>query len=275
MFFKVNENPRTSIREIKSNLELPYYQIQRVLKEEKMKPFKIHITYTLRLRDSLRRLQFCHWLAEQDDNFLGNVIWTDECSFTNLGLFNRHNEHYWARENPHINYEARPQHRFGINIWVGLWRDRVVGPFIFNETLNAERYLNFLNTNVLNYLEDVPLIQLRDIWWQQDGAPAHNERRVVNRLNEIFPNHWIGTNGPVSWPARSPDLNPLDFFLWGYVKNSVYKNHYNNVEELRIAVLRALHGIPRRTIQRVLINGVKKRCRLCIAEDGNIFEHRL
>ena len=25
----------------------------------------------------------------------------------------------------------------------------------------------------------------------------------------------------VDWPARSPDLNPLDFCMWGYLKSKV------------------------------------------------------
>ncbi|PNF27274.1 hypothetical protein B7P43_G05160, partial [Cryptotermes secundus] len=33
--------------------------------------------------------------------------------------------------------------------------------------------------------------------------------------------YMIGRGGPVTWSPRSPDLTPLDYFLWGYVKNSV------------------------------------------------------
>ncbi|KAJ4429330.1 hypothetical protein ANN_26334 [Periplaneta americana] len=34
---------------------------------------------------------------------------------------------------------------------------------------------------------------------------------------------WIGRGGPVAWPAQSPDLTPLDFFLWGCMKEKVYQ----------------------------------------------------
>jgi len=33
---------------------------------------------------------------------------------------------------------------------------------------------------------------------------------------------WIGRGGPIPWPPRSPDLNSLDFFFWGYLKETVY-----------------------------------------------------
>ena len=86
-------------------MELSYYQVFNVLKDEKFKPYKIHITQTLRQGDEVRRFEFCQWLMnqiERTDDFLKNIVWTDECTFTNLGLFNRHNEHYWAQENPRI-----------------------------------------------------------------------------------------------------------------------------------------------------------------------------
>ena len=32
----------------------------------------------------------------------------------------------------------------------------------------------------------------------------------------------IGRGEPIPWPPRSPDLNPLDFYLWGHLKALVY-----------------------------------------------------
>jgi hypothetical protein len=40
-------------------------------------------------------------------------------------------------------------------------------------------------------------------------------------LDKNFPNRWIGRAGPISWPARSPNITPCDFCLWGYVKACV------------------------------------------------------
>jgi hypothetical protein len=33
---------------------------------------------------------------------------------------------------------------------------------------------------------------------------------------------WIGRGGMISWPPRSPDLTPLDFSVWGNVKDQVF-----------------------------------------------------
>ena len=39
----------------------------------------------------------------------------------------------------------------------------------------------------------------------------------------FFNSHWIGGTGPVNWLARLPDLTSPDVFLWGYVKDKLYK----------------------------------------------------
>ncbi|CAB0036793.1 unnamed protein product, partial [Trichogramma brassicae] len=53
---------------------------------------------------------------------------------------------------------------------------------------------------------------------KQDGAAAHYGRNVRNFLDGEFFDRWIGRRGTIEWPARSPDLTPLDFFLWWYLK---------------------------------------------------------
>ena len=59
----------------------------------------------------------------------------------------------------------------------------------------------------------------------QDGAPPHFNCFVTDVLNARFPDAWIG---PIPWPLRSPDLSPLDFFLWGgYIKNIVCAEKIN------------------------------------------------
>jgi hypothetical protein len=53
-----------------------------------------------------------------------------------------------------------------------------------------------------------------------------------NRTSTQFPDRWLGRGSPVSWPARSPDLNPLDFFLWGHLKEIFYRDPPSDMEDL-------------------------------------------
>jgi hypothetical protein len=79
----------------------------------------------------------------------------------------------------------------------------------------------------------MPLAVLNRIVFHQDGATPHNARIHVAFLNDNFGARWMGTYGPIRWPARSPDLNPLDFFLWGYIRDNVYLTPPGTREELR------------------------------------------
>jgi len=44
----------------------------------------------------------------------------------------------------------------------------------------------------------------------------------------MFSNRWIGHSEPVNWPARSPDLTILDYFLWDYIKDISNQNDYDS-----------------------------------------------
>ena len=48
-----------------------------------------------------------------------------------------------------------------------------------------------------------------------------------------FPGKKIGRGGPITWPARCPDVTPIDFFFWGYVKDCVFRNPLKNIEDLK------------------------------------------
>ncbi|GFG38762.1 hypothetical protein Cfor_08612, partial [Coptotermes formosanus] len=56
---------------------------------------------------------------------------------------------------------------------------------------------------------------------QQDGAPPHYHRHVRKCLITHFLGQCLCRAAPIPWPPRSPDLTPLDFFLWGFVKDRV------------------------------------------------------
>jgi len=63
--------------------------------------------------------------------------------------------------------------------------------------------------------------------YQHDGVPPHFSQIVRQYLNHKFPNQWIGRGGAQNWPPQSPDLNPLDYHVWGYMKAMVYAHMVN------------------------------------------------
>ena len=84
----------------------------------------------------------------------------------------------------------------------------------------------------------------------------------------------MGRYGPIRWPARSPDLNPLDFFLWGYCKEIIYRQPPENIEELNDKLHHAIFLIEDEVMEKIGEN-LLKRMRACITMNGGHFEHLL
>jgi len=64
------------------------------------------------------------------------------------------------------------------------------------------------------------------------------------------------------WPANTPDLNPLDFNLWGFVKHEVFAANPQSIEETKEMVRNILAAIPQATLQRTIGN-FERRLDLC------------
>ncbi|KAJ8922531.1 hypothetical protein NQ315_007561 [Exocentrus adspersus] len=93
---------------------------QRILKKYKFHPYKIQLVQELNEDDFDRRLQFCEIVSERainNENFLFNVCFSDECTFFLNGEINRHNCRYWADTNPRIFHEVHTQHPQKLNVW--------------------------------------------------------------------------------------------------------------------------------------------------------------
>ena len=73
------------------------------------------------------------------------------------------------------------------------------------------------------------------------------------------------------WPARSPDLNPLDFFLWGYLKSKVYSPLPNNLDELETNIRREVGNLQPNVIRNAILD-IKKRAQMCINARGGHFK---
>jgi len=96
---------------------------------------------------------------------------------------------------------------------------------------------------------------------------------VRNYLDVVFNDRWIGQRGYIEWPARSSDLNLLDYFLWAYLKDRVYKTKPQNLQ-LRQRILDKCAIIP----AEYFVNAIRSfynRLGYCQEVNGEQFEHLL
>jgi hypothetical protein len=84
------------------------------------------------------------------------------------------------------------------------------------------------------------------MYFQHDRAPPHFSRVVIQHLNNTFLGRWIGSGGQHNSPPRSPDLSPIDYGLWGWIKSQVYEIKVNTQTELLARILDAAACIKER-----------------------------
>lgn len=254
---------------------MPHSTVWRILKKENLYPYHSQKVQNLLPGDSELRLNFCKWLQENRHQ-VSSILFTDEASFTRDGVNNMRNKHNWDYENPHATVESCFQHRFSINVWCGIIDNHLVGPFIFEGRLTGNEYLMFLQNNLPELLENLPLITRQQLIFQQDGAPIHFARGVRNYLNATFGNNWIGREGPINWPPRSPDLTPMDYYVWGHMKSIVYAEKVTTKNELMERILNAFEILKNNpdTVKRAT-QGILRRADICVHSQGGHFEQLL
>ena len=214
----IQNRPKISVSVGALELGISQSSFYRTIKELGFRPFKPSAAIDLSDDDLDRRQEFCESMIDRiqaEPGILDKIIWSDESEFKLNGTINRHNCRYWASTNPH-ELLPRSQYADGVMVWCGITPSGIIGPYFFEGNVTGTSYLSMLEEYVW------PQVKHKGMYFQQDGAPAHYSLKVREWLDKKFPNRWIGRRGPIEWPARSPDLTPPDFFLWGYLKNIIY-----------------------------------------------------
>lgn len=271
-------NPNASTREAAQEFQIGNRSIWKILKKHKYRPYKYSLTQNLHQDDNIRRIQFCEWFiikSQDDPDIYRKIIWSDESKFTKNGLFNRHNVHYWTDENLNVNRSRNHQVYWSFNMWCGIKDNIIIGPVFYRQNLDSDLYLNIIETDLTLFIDNLPLNQYRETYFQQDGAPAHNTQRVSLALYQLFDDRWIGNNGPILWPARSPDLTPLDFFFWGYLKNKVFSVPPTTEDECKNNIRQAIRDLNAQSIRCATSSELRRRIELCLQNQGGVFEHKL
>ena len=271
ILLELEENPKTSTTQLALNSQISQKSVRNILGEEKFKPYKITYLHELQEDDPDRRAHFAETIMEKinnNPNFHQKILFSDEATFCLNGQVNRHNCRFWSRDNPRWMSELHTQYPEKVNVWAGILGNHIIGPFFIDGNLTGQKYLDLLRQRIIPEIRNLNE-NIDDIWYQHDGAPAHFSRGVIEFLNIRFPERWIGRRGTLEWPARSPDMTPLDFFFWGHLKCRVYKDRPN---DLRQKILDEAAQITPGMLSNTLAE-FYDRLGFCLANDGSHFEH--
>lgn len=260
----VRENPRLSIPRRAQELGLSSTSTWRILhKDLGLHPYKVQLTQELKPNDHRQRREFAEWALEQlevDPHFGRKIIFSDEAHFWLSGFVNKQNCRIWSDENPQEIHQV-PLHSEKVTVWCAFWSGGIIGPYFFenaNEvalTVNSERY----RVMIRDFLwPTVDGMDLRNTWFQQDGATSHTARVTLTLLQERFPGSVISRGGDVNWPPRSCDLTPMDFFLWGFLKSQVYADQPRTVTALKANIRRVIAAIEPPLCEQVIENWITR-----------------
>jgi hypothetical protein len=268
------ENPKTSIRKASAQLNISKSTIHRMLHDLNLFPYKPHILQELNDEDLGARQVFARLMLHKfhlDPTLLNLIIFSDEANFYLNGHVNKQNSRWWSTFNPYFVINE-PLHSEKTIVWCGIWDCGIIGPFFFDETINAERYVTMLQNQFLPEVSTLP--RYNRILFQQDGAPPHYAKITRNFLDEHFNNRWIGRCGPIRWPPRSPDITPCDFFLWGYLKSQVYQEPVHSIDDLKDRISNACASISHEMISKTLTE-FRKRLTILEKNGGDHIEQFL
>jgi hypothetical protein len=181
--------------------------------------YKVRVVQELKPNDHVRRTHYWQWFMEHvtpDGEKFDDWYWTNEAWFHLNGYFSAQNTRIWSAENPHTLHEA-PHHSQKVGVWTAVSQKRLFLTF-FKDTVNSDRYMLLVEKFLTTLTDD----EREKTWFQQDNATAHTGRNTMAFLKDVFPGRIISQG---LWPARTPDLSPPDFFLWGRLKSVVYLKH--------------------------------------------------
>lgn len=130
------------------------------------------------------------------------------------------------------------------------------------------------------YYRDVLLAQnllpaIRDLSgeffiFQQDSAPAHRANDTIAMLKRETP----ALISPILWPPNSPDLNPVDYKIWGVLQERVYRERIHDVDHLKRRLVEEWSQFDQ-TIIDGAIKQWRQRLRACVHANGGHFEHMM
>lgn len=276
----------SSVRNVGRQLQLPTSTVWKIMRTTlKLFPYKMHRVQELKPPDLVARYNFSlHCVAEShlNDEWIRNVLFTNEAHFYLNGFVNNKNCVIWDDTNPHA-ILPQPLHSPKLTVWCGFTANFIIGPYFFQQevigradpvtvTVTGNRYREMLMNMVIPQLQQRGVIDT--IIYLQDGAPPHIQNGVRQLLQQHFGNRIISRHFPVVWPARSPDLNPLDFWLWGYLKEKVFLRRPLTLPQMQEFIINEVAAIPNQLLASVA-NNFLVRTDAVIMQQGNHFEQFL
>ena len=182
-------------------------------------------------RNKIKRL---NWAQRYMKVNFEKVIFTDECRATLDGPDGWRRG--WVIEGGEAPWVVkRQQGGGGVKFCAGFVKDKLIGPYKVDTSvkINSVTYSKFLDETFFQWYRRQSRSFKLSCIFMHDNAPAHAFKYTKTYLEH----KGISGSKIMTWPAQSPDLNPIEN-LWSIIKRRVYPadKQYNSKDELWEAI---------------------------------------
>ena len=266
-------------REIQRETGISRSSVCRIAKYDiQLRSFKRMSVQKLNDDCRIKRLQRCQQLLKRFPNnrSVRSVWFTDEKVFTVASPVNAQNDRVYssATRKKDINVDSlvRPRQDFSKSVVVSVGVSRMGKTSVVFVEPGAKINSQYYCEKVLGQglLPDIRTRCGRYKWTlQQDGAPSHTARSTVQYLQREN----INFIEPNRWPPNSPDLNPVDYAVWGALQEMVYhRKTFTSVPELKRAIVTAWQQLSQAFLDRS-IGEWRRRLENVVQSNGGHIEH--
>lgn len=278
---------RSSVRKLSNISGIPATSVWRIMRKDVLvKPYCRLIQQKLTLLQIENRQKRCLEFLESDvaePPLVYNVIFSDECWFSLEGYVCSRNYRFWCENAAEANKYRLHQlslHPLRTMVWLGYCQSiGLIGPFFIQGKLNGNAYRHLLQTSVIPRILELCIekdIDIATLTFQQDGATPHTANDTLRYLRGVgFKEIWGDRDN--TWPSHSPDLSPMDFWLWGDLKDRIFScNKFDTIAQLQDSIIANCASITDdNNLLTIVAHHFHVRVCCCLQVNGEHFEHLL
>ena len=272
----------------RNSLDLKPTSFLRATKQLGLHCYKPKVVHHQKDPDLAKRLDFARKFVQLSPERRANIAFSDEAGFSLDGVINRQNQRrYSPRGDGTPDGFIHTTSKFPQKVMVFLGLHSCGGTFGLKfygqgKSLTGATYRELLINDCIPALKELNhdgLGTLDNMTWQQDGASIHTSNESIRVLHDsgfgtrLFSqkNKSCKIQIEIEWPPRSPDLNPLDFFAWGYLKSKVYSPKPKTLDELKARIEEAISNLDPDMVRRAC-DSLYDRCLKVIENNGGYIE---
>jgi inhibitor of nuclear factor kappa-B kinase subunit alpha len=271
---RFRRNPVRSANKMAKQLHISIGTLNRIISEDLgLTPYKKRRAHGLSKAQEKKRLDRCPQLLERHaDTDLEHLVFSDEKLFGTEEKLNSQNTRVYSlsiEDIPeHLRTVQRYQNEGRVMVWAAISKKGKF-PLFFVENgvrITKEYYTeNILESHLKVHGQS---IYSNQPWtFQQDSAPAHKAKTTQDwcraNLTDFIPESL--------WPPSSPDLNPLDYSIWGILEARVNAKQHTSIESLKRTLIREWDRLPMKNV-RAAIDSWPQRLRAVVKKKGGRFE---